>query len=45
MNRMISVEYPESLANSLRLNGKAFEDEIKTSSLIKLFEMERYPQE
>jgi len=35
MKRMINIEYPESLANTLRLNGKDFELEIKTSSLIK----------
>ncbi len=39
MNRMINIEYPESLANSLRLTGKDFENEIKTSSLVKLFEI------
>lgn len=39
MNRMISIEYPESLANSLKLNEKDFENEIKTSSLVKLFEL------
>ena len=36
---MISIEYPESLANSLRLQGKEFENEIKASSLVKLFEL------
>jgi len=39
MKRMINIEYPESLANTLRLNGKDFELEIKTSSLIKLYEL------
>ncbi len=39
MNRMINIEYPESLANSLRLNGKDFENVMKTSSLVKLFEI------
>jgi predicted HTH domain antitoxin len=39
MNRMINIEYPESLANSLRLTGKDFENEIKTSSLVKLYEI------
>lgn len=39
MKRTISIEYPESLANSLRLNAKDFEHEIKTSSLVKLFEL------
>ncbi|HBG88015.1 MAG TPA: Fis family transcriptional regulator [Marinilabiliaceae bacterium] len=41
MNRTISIEYPESLANSLRLETKDFKNEIKTSSLIKLFELGR----
>lgn len=39
MKGMITVEYPKSLADSLRLTGKGFEDEVKTSSLVKLFEM------
>lgn len=39
MKGMINIEYPESLANSLRLSGKDFETEIKTSSLVKLFEL------
>lgn len=41
MKGMITVEYPESLAHSLRLRGKDFENEMKTSSLIKLFEIGR----
>ena len=36
---MINVEYPASLANTLRLNAKDFEFEIKVSSLVKLFEL------
>jgi predicted HTH domain antitoxin len=39
MKGIINIEYPESLANSLRLNGKDFESEMKTSSLVKLFEL------
>ncbi|WP_445732641.1 UPF0175 family protein [Mariniflexile sp.] len=39
MKGMISIEYPEYLANSLRLSNKDFESEIKTSSLVKLFEL------
>ena len=39
MKRTINIEYPESLANSLRLSAKDFEYEIKTSSLVKLFEL------
>lgn len=39
MERLISVTYPESLANSLKLTDKEFENEIKTISLIKLYEL------
>lgn len=39
MKGSISVEFPESLANSLRLKGKEFENEMKASSLVKLFEL------
>jgi predicted HTH domain antitoxin len=39
MNKVINIEYPESLANSLRLSSKEFEYEIKASSLVKLFEL------
>ncbi len=39
MKRMINIEYPESLANTLRLSSKDFASEIKTSSLVKLYEL------
>jgi predicted HTH domain antitoxin len=39
MEGMIKIEYPESLANTLRLSEKDFESEMKTSSLVKLFEL------
>ena len=39
MKRTINIEYPEFLANSLRLSGKKFEHQIKTSSLVKLYEL------
>lgn len=39
MKRMIKVEYPESLANTLRLSDKDFASEMKISSLVKLFEL------
>ena len=39
MNRIISVEYPEFLAISLKLKAKDFENEIKISSMVKLFEL------
>ncbi len=39
MKGTINIEYPESLANSLILSVKDFEYEIKTSSLVKLFEL------
>ena len=41
MKGTIKIEYPESLANTLRLNEKDFEAEIKTSSLVKLYELGR----
>lgn len=41
MRGMINIEYPESLANTLRLSGKDFVSEMKTSSLIKLYELGR----
>ena len=36
---MINIEYPESLANTLRLSGKDFASEMKTTSLVKLYEL------
>ncbi|MGJ3236003.1 UPF0175 family protein [Marivirga sp.] len=36
---MINIEYPESLANSLKLSDVDFKSEMKTSSLVKLFEL------
>jgi len=39
MKGIINIEYPESLANSLKLRRKDFEKEMKTSSLVKLFEL------
>lgn len=39
MKEMINIEYPESLANALRLSSKDFASEMKTSSLVKLFEL------
>jgi predicted HTH domain antitoxin len=41
MKGTINIKYPESLANSLRLSEKDFESEIKTSSLVKLYELGR----
>lgn len=41
MNGIINIGYPESLANTLRLSEKDFESEIKTSSLVKLYELGR----
>ncbi|PJA06239.1 MAG: Fis family transcriptional regulator [Flavobacteriales bacterium CG_4_10_14_0_2_um_filter_32_8] len=37
MKGMIKIEYPESLANTF--SGKDFEHEMKSSSLVKLFEL------
>ncbi|MFA5420039.1 MAG: UPF0175 family protein [Bacteroidales bacterium] len=39
MKGTINIEYPESLAITLKLSGKDFESEMKTSSLVKLFEL------
>ncbi|MCB9261998.1 MAG: UPF0175 family protein [Flavobacteriales bacterium] len=39
MNGIINIEYPEFLANSLKLNTKDFTNEMKTSALVKLFEL------
>ncbi|MCK9271791.1 MAG: UPF0175 family protein [Bacteroidales bacterium] len=39
MEEIINIEYPQSLANTLRLSGKDFESEMKTSSLVKLYEL------
>lgn len=39
MKGMITIEYPESLAKSLKLSGKEFEYEMKVNSLVKLFEL------
>ena len=35
----ISVSYPETLAFSLKMQNSEFEREIKTASLVKLFEL------
>lgn len=39
MAQNITVEYPHYLANSMRMNAHDFEREIKTSSLVKLYEL------
>jgi predicted HTH domain antitoxin len=39
MMRAITVTYPESLAYSLKLADKEFEKEMKTISIIKLYEL------
>lgn len=39
MAEIISIEYPEYLANSMRMNKNDFEKEIKISGLVKLFEL------
>jgi predicted HTH domain antitoxin len=39
MEKQISVSYPESLASSLKMENKEFVNEIKTISLIKLYEL------
>jgi predicted HTH domain antitoxin len=39
MKNTISIEYPNFLANSMRMSEVDFENEIKVSSLVKLFEL------
>ena len=39
MSQIISIEYPEYLANSMRMNKSEFGREIKISGLVKLFEL------
>ncbi|HBK32142.1 MAG TPA: Fis family transcriptional regulator [Porphyromonadaceae bacterium] len=39
MSNVISIEYPAFLANTMRLNNRDFEKEIKISALVKLFEL------
>jgi len=41
MKGIINIEYPESLANNLRLSEKDFQSEIKISSMVKLYELGR----
>lgn len=36
---MISINYPESLAFSLKMENQEFKSEMKTISLIKLYEL------
>lgn len=39
MEHTISIKYPNFLANSMRMSEVDFENEIKVSSLVKLFEL------
>ncbi len=39
MEGIITISYPESLANALKLNDKDFEMEMKASALVKLYEL------
>ena len=39
MSEIISVEYPDYLANAMRMDKSEFKREIKISGLIKLFEL------
>lgn len=39
MANTILIDYPEFLANSMRLNREDFGKEIKISALVKLFEL------
>jgi len=39
MESLISINYPESLAFSLKMENQEFKSEMKTISLIKLYEL------
>lgn len=39
MAKVISVDYPEFLANAMRLNRDDFGKQIKESALVKLYEL------
>lgn len=39
MEHTISINYPKSLAFSLKMNHKEFQDEMKILSLVKLYEL------
>ncbi len=39
MERLISINYPESLAFSLKMENQEFKNEMKIISLIKLYEL------
>ncbi len=39
MAQIISIEYPDYLANSMRMSKSDFGKEIKISALVKLFEL------
>ena len=39
MSQIISIEFPEYLANSMRMNKSEFGKAIKISGLVKLFEL------
>ncbi len=39
MEHSISINYPESLAFSLKMNVDEFQHEMKTMSLVKLYEL------
>lgn len=41
MENSINIKYPESLALSLKMKHKDFITEIKTISIIKLYELEK----
>ena len=39
MQETITIEYPNSLADTLKLNKQEFISELKISSMVKLFEL------
>lgn len=41
MEKIINIQYPASLANSLKMKKDAFSVEVKTSALVKLYELSK----
>jgi predicted HTH domain antitoxin len=39
MEKQITITYPETLASSLKMQDREFEREIKTFSMVKLYEL------
>jgi hypothetical protein len=39
MSQIISIEFPDYLANAMRMNKVDFDQTVKVSSLVKMFEL------